>query len=60
MAVLSCQINILSCIFNTGSYAFYIMYLSSFNVNTSSSKPVNLKSLKTIIIKDNTEFILRA
>jgi hypothetical protein len=33
------------------------MYLSSFNVNTSSSKAVNLKTLKIVIMNDNTEFI---
>ena len=36
------------------------MYLSSFNINTSSSMSVNIKSLKTIIMNDNREFILRA
>ena len=60
MAVLSYQNYLFSCTFNTGPFASQIMYLSSFNVNTLWSKTVKLKEVITVIMKDNTEFILRA
>jgi len=45
--------------FNTDSFASSILYISSFTFNTLRSKPVNLKSVKTMIMNHNN-FILRA
>jgi len=46
--------------FNTVCFASCIMYRSSFNINISHLKPVNLKSAITIILNNYTVFILRA